>query len=308
MTETDYRNRINKLDSFFLWIASLSGVGFSIFISYLHLPILFYAPVFVLIAIGVGIGYLDGAVFNDSFTNRMRGWNYVLMGLAIYVPFACLNYSGLIFVNNPDTSFIQTGFLMIAGLMPVGLYLLSVRITTPKIYRSFGLKYGIVTSRILNRTTMASILVGFTLFLFSSAMSSMTDIVGLIFFGIIVLLFVWPVPTQEKRIRKLLPLEQFQDCIQLEQLEKKRVFSTSQAVLFTFTALLLISSQLPNGDLKSIMILASLLGFIASVVGVLVSLLYSDRGDMVRIKDTFERELDESEIETLNRNVNLANS
>ena len=93
MAENSNLTRINKLDSFFLWVASFSGVGFSIFIAYLKLPVLPYVPIFILIAISLGIGYLNGAVFCDSFTNRMRGWNYFLIGLAIYIPLASIKFS-----------------------------------------------------------------------------------------------------------------------------------------------------------------------------------------------------------------------
>jgi hypothetical protein len=308
VTEVDYRTRINKLDSFFLWVSSLSGIGFSIFISYFKLPILTYAPVFVLIAIGVGVGYLNGAVFKDSFTNRMRGWNYVLMGLAIYVPFACLSSMDSVSVNNPDYSYLFTIASMFTGLVPVVIYLISVKKLTPKVYQSFQLPYSIVTERILNRTTIASVLVGFTLFLFGSISGFMSNWLTLVFFAVLVLFLLWPVITQEKRVKKLLPLENFQDCVRLEKLEKKTFFNIFQVALMVFALLLLIWGQLPNGDIKVIVALVSVVGFIVSILGLLFGLLYSDRGDMVRIKDTLERNLSESEVQELNNNVNLANS
>ena len=307
MAQVNCSTRINKLDSFFLWVASLSGIGFSIFIAYLRLPILTYAPVFILIAIGVGIGYLNGAVFRDSFTNRLRGWNYVIMGLAIYIPFAFLNSIGLGFANPTDYSFWSTLASMLVALIPVSIYLLSIKKITPKVYQSFNLPYDIVTKRILNRTTVASVLVGFTLFIVGSARHFISDSLSLVIFVLIILFLSWPIITEEIRVKKLLPLENFQDCINLVKLENNRFYKIFQVLLFIFMIFLIVSGQLPNGDLKVVISIISLIGFSVSIFGLLFGLLYSDRGDMVRIKDTLERHLTESQLQELNKNVNLAN-
>jgi hypothetical protein len=200
----DYEKRINKLDSFFLWVASLSGVGFSIFIAYLKLPVLPYAPIFVIIALSLGIGYLNGAVFNDSFTNRMRGWNYFLTGLAIYVPLVSIKFSEPYFVaNNISYSNFEPVLSATAGIIFVVLYLIFTIKVTPLIYRNLGRQYGVVTKRILNRSTVASVILGFSLFILVLAIGLLSNWVTLTIFVVIFFLFISPLVTEERRIKKI---------------------------------------------------------------------------------------------------------
>jgi hypothetical protein len=309
MTTPDYQTRINKLDSFFLWIASLSGVGFSIFISFLQVPVLTYFPIFVLIAIGVAIGYLNGAVFQDSFANRMRGWSYLLIGLAIYVPFAGLKFSEIYLTQKfPGYTNWEPVFSTISGMVFVVAYFICVIKVTPRMYDSFGLGYGVVTKRILNRTAIASVILGFTLYIFVSAINFSSDLLTFAIFLILMLSFATPITVQERRVKKLLPLEKFQDCISIEILEKKIYYYTFIGLFFALSLLLLIVSKLPQSEFQGIVVLILLIFYITSILGVFFSLIFSDRGDMVRIKEKFERKLTATENDELNRVVNFVNS
>ena len=284
MSTPDYQTRINKLDSFFLWVASLSGLGFTIFISFLRVPVIPYLPIFVIIAVGLLIGYLNGAVFCDSFTNRMRGWNFVLVGLATF--------------ENPLSVIAELSFLVI--------YLIGMVKITSKVYSSFGLDYGVVTKRILNRTTISSVLLGIALFVFVSGLQF--DLITFILFMIVTVFLLSPITVQEKRIRKLSPLEKYQDCIHVEPLENKSVFNFFMAVMLALSLLLLVVNQLPRSNFQLYVILILAIGFIVSVFGLLFGILYSDKGDMVRIKDTLPRTLTEPETGELNTIVTSANS
>lgn len=309
MTTTDYQTRINKLDSFFLWVASLSGIGFSIFISFLHVPALTYFPIFVLIATAVAIGYLNGGVFHDSFANRMRGWSYLLIGLAIYVPFASLKFSET-YLNQKFSGYSNWEPVLsaISAMVVVVAYFICVIKVTPRIYESFGLLYGAVTKKILYRTAIASVILGFTLFIFVSAINLSSNMLTFAIFLVIMLLFASPIVMQERRVKKLLPLEKFQDCLNIEALEKKLYYYFFIALFFVLSLLLLLVSKLPQSEFQGIVILILIIFYFASVFGVYFSLVFSDRGDRVRKKETFERTLTETEIEELNRVVNFFNS
>jgi|WetSurMetagenome_2_1015567.scaffolds.fasta_scaffold94645_1 hypothetical protein len=309
MTETGYSTRINKFDSFFLWVASLSGVGFSIFITYLKLPLLTYFPIFLLIAIGLGIGYLNGAIFCDSFTNRIRGWSYVLIGLAIYVPLATIKFSeAYLSQKYPEYVNLEPILSTVAGIVFVVIYLICMIKVTPKIYESFGLRYGVVTKKILNRTTLASVISGFTLFIFVSAISLSSNLFTFGVFILLILFLAAPIFTQERRVKKLSLLERFQDCVNVETLEKKFLLNLFLILSAVLTLSLLIISQLSHSDFQVMGILILSISFIASILGLYFGLLYSDRGDLVKIKETLEAPLTENEIQELNRIVNLVNS
>ena len=309
MTEIGYSTRINKLDSFFLWVASLSGVGFSIFISFLRVPVLTYFPIFILIAIGVAIGYLNGAVFNDSFANRMRGWSYLLIGLAIYVPLASLKFSETYLTQKfLGYTNLEPIFSVIFVMAFVVAYLICVIKVTPRIYESFGLRYGVVTKRILYRTAIASVILGFTLFILVSAINLSYNLLTFAIFLILMLLFASPIAMQERRVKKLLPLEKFQDCINIEILEKKIYYYFFIVLFLALSLLLLIVSKLPQSEFQGIVILILVILYFVSIFGVYFGLIFSDRGDKVKIKETYERTLTETEIGEFNRVVNFINS
>ena len=307
MSTPDYPMRINKLDSFFLWVASLSGLGFTIFISFLRVPVDPYLPIFVIIAVGLFIGYLNGAVFCDSFTNRMRGWNFVLVGLAIYAPLAAIKFSeGYLTSRFPNYATFETPLSVIAELSFIIIYLIGMIKITPKVYISFGLDYGVVTKRILNRTTISSVLLGISLFIFVSGLQF--NLITFILFMIVTVFLLSPITIQEKRIKKLSPLEKYQDCIHVEPLENKSVFNFFMGVMVALSVLLLVVNQLPRNNFQLYVIQILALSIIVSVFGLLFGILYSDKGDMVRIKDTLPRTLTEPETEELNTIVTSANS
>ncbi len=305
---TDYQTRINKFDSFFLWVASFSGVGFSIFIAYLKLPVLPYIPIFILIAISLGIGYLNGAVFSDSFTNRIRGWNYFLTGSAIYIPLASIKFSETYMTAHyPGYSNFEPTLSATVGIIFVILYLIFTQKITPAVYASLGNQFGSVTKKILNRSTLASVILAFSLFMLIFTVELSTNLLTLAIFIIFILMFIAPIVTQEKRIKKLMPLEKYQDCVNIETLQKNFYFNVSSVLVAVLTLSLFIVSQLPHSNFQVLTLLAIVIVFIGSIIGLYLSLIHSDRGDLVTIKEAYERQLTQAEIEEMNRIVNSVN-
>ena len=310
MTEDNCINRINKLDSFFLWIASLVGVGFTIFIGYFKLPWVLYLPIFILIGYSIYIGYLQGAVFYDSFTNRIRGWNYLLIGLSIYIPLTAIKYS---------ESYFKSTFLLYPSLesilsISVGLgvlasyVIISKRIAAPSIYKSFGNPYGEVTKKIQNRTIQASFVLGFILYILVVALNPFSLNISLLLYIIFIGMLIVPLVSQERKISKLIPIEKYQQYLQIEPVEKKFYFNIFMAVISIITLAILTISQFPKSNLQIALTLFLFLIFVGCILGMYISMIYADRGDMIIKKETFENQPTKEEMEDLNKSVNNANS
>jgi hypothetical protein len=86
-----------------------------------------------------------------------------------------------------------------------------------------------------------------------------------------------------------MPLEKFQDCVSIKTLQKNFYFNISSILVAVITLSLLIVSQLAHNNFAVIVLLVLAIGFIGSIIGLYLSFLYSDRGDMVIINDEFEK-------------------
>jgi hypothetical protein len=269
-----------------------------------------YFPIFVLIGYAVYVGYIQGAVFSNSFSNRIRGWNYLLIGLAIYVPLIALKY---------NEQFLQSTFHIDQGLIQmlttytgVGISLAYVIISKTKvnayIYKSFNQPYGEVTKNIFNRTYMASFIFAFTLYIFALALSQASFDVYLGSNFAFLLILVFPMVLQEKRIKKLLLVEKLQAFVKVERLQKNLALNILIIILGIIVATLLVTIALPPGNWQLEIVIALLVLFGISIIGIYFALIYSDRGDMVIIKDTFEIQPTEQELKELNTIVPRVNS
>ena len=309
MAEEDCINRINKLDSFFLWIASLAGVGFTIFIGYFRLPVILYLPIVILIAYSIIVGYLQGAVFSDSFANRIRGWNYLLIGLSIYIPLTAIKYS---------ESYFSSTFLLYPSLesilsISVGLgvltsfVIISKRFPNPYLYKNFGKPYGEVTKKIHNRTVLASFVLGFILYVLLIALNTFALNISLLLYIIFIGLLIVPFMSEERKIRKLLPIEKYQKHLKIEPVEKKMYLNLFLAVFSIIALAIWTIEQFPRNTMTFVLTLALFLIFVGCILGMYIGMIYADRGDMVTKKDECENELSEIQLEELNRLVNLVN-
>lgn len=310
MTENDYIRRINKLDSFLLWIASLSGVGFSILIGIFKLPWIPYLPIFILIGYAIYVGYLQGAVFSESFSNRIRGWNYLLSGLAIYVPLVSIKF---------NEKFLQSTFGIDPAFVPslttyvaLAITVIYIIVTKTKlnaiVYKSFNQPYGNVTKNVFNRTYMASFILAFTLYVFAIALSQASfDIYLGLYFAFLLLLIV-PMALEERKIKKLLLVEKLQAFVQVERVQKNLALNIFIIIFGIVIASLLVTQEFPAGHFQPQITIVLLIIFAASILGLYFALIYSDRGDMVIIKDTFEVQPTEQEMEELENIVPIVNS
>jgi hypothetical protein len=208
----------------------------------------------------------------------------------------------------PSYSSFEPSLSALVGIIFVVLYLIFTARITPKVYENFGYQFGDVTKKILNRSTLASVILGFFLFILVSAIELSTNLLTLIIFIIFFLMFIYPIVTQERRIKKLMPLEKYQDCVNIETLQKNFYLNISLVFGAVFMLSLLIITLLPHSSFQVVILLVLLIGFVCSIIGVYLALIHSDRGDLVRIKETYERLLTETEIEELNRIVNLVNT
>jgi hypothetical protein len=82
----------------------------------------------------------------------------------------------------------------------------------------------------------------------------------------------------------------------------------SSVLIAVLTLSLLVVSQLPHSNFQFITLLVLVVGFIGSVIGLYLGIIHSDRGDLVTIKETYERPLTQMEIEEMNKIVNSVNS
>jgi hypothetical protein len=308
-TGKEDNTRLNKLDSFFLWVGSLSGVGFSILIAYFRLSWVPYVPIFILIGYAIGVGYLRGAVFSESFTERIRGWNYLLLGLSCYIPLIIFKFgSSFIEPYFPDYPNLAPSLTPIVVMLVVITYVVVSNKTSPAVYKSFDMSYGDVTKKIIYRTFVVSLFLGFALYNLALTFSQTKIDTSLLVYLIIILFLIIPLAAQEKRIQKLLPLERYQSYVEIETIEKNKLKNAFLIVLSFVNLSLLIILQFPSGGIQQILVLVFSIVFIVSIMGYFISLLLSDRGDMIKAKDTAANELPEQELTKFRELVTKANS
>ena len=218
--ETDHgsERRINKLDSFFLWFCSLSALGFTVFVGYLNVQLAPYLPIFILIAYSVALGYVDGAILSDSFTRRIRGWNYLFMGLAIYIPFAATEFGkSQIQVVFPDIPRVVMYFQLFFGsVLPISYFLFNRRIL-PKLYESFRIPKGDVTNVILRSSFFTSVYLACILYISALILQYAESTLSFkVLYILFIVLFLTPLIAEEIKIRHLLRLEKNQSFVKHE--------------------------------------------------------------------------------------------
>jgi len=301
--ETDIiQRRIDKLDSFFLWVSSLSFLGFSILVVYLKLPPVPYLPVFGMVAYSIAISYISGAILSDSFTERIRGWNYLFLSLSFYTPIAIMQFFEsqiqAVFYEFPNYKpFVQ---LIIGLVIPIIYIILNKRLATPRIYQSFKKTRGKVTNRIMGHTFFASIDLGGMLYILAFAVYEMkTDLVSLLLYILFLIAFTGSLYIEEKTIRTLLRLERYQDCIEIESVKNEDVRKVSLAFiasgLISFVVLWRFGVYLtPNSA-----ILLLLLSFGLSSFGLVFSMFFVFRGYEVRLNDKGKKGLSENQLKEI---------
>ena len=190
----------------------------------------------------------------------------------------------------------------------ISYVLVSQKRTNPTIYRSFGELYGEVTRKIFYRTLLQSLLLGSALYIIVLALSNLTIEFSSILYVVFILLLVVPIIEQEKRIGKLRLLKKFQSHVNVETLEKNLL----KYVTFAFFIVVAISLQiiqiLPHDQFQAILNLIFSFILILCALGFFFSILYSDRGDIVKLKDTAEAQLKAEDFNELRTNVNKVNS
>jgi hypothetical protein len=84
----DRKMRVGKLDSALLFLCSSFGLIFSFLQAYLGgiYALLYFLPVIILgWILPFFIGYIRGAIFQDSAVERSRGWIYLIVGTGLYL-------------------------------------------------------------------------------------------------------------------------------------------------------------------------------------------------------------------------------
>jgi hypothetical protein len=302
------KNRLNKLDSLLLWVGSLSGVGFSIFVSYLRITWAPYVPIFLLIGFALVIGYLKGAVFADSFTERIRGWNYLLLGLITYSLFI----SFYILINPFIESFLSGYSTLIQTIVVVtviAIYIfISVKKIIPWLYGNFDEPYCQITRRIIQRTIVASILLGTTLYVFAILLNQPKLDLSIIVYVITAFLLIIPIIREEKRVGKLLPLEKFYKYVEVEKVEKRNLEIPLLVALGITELLLVIVLWLPIDAMKNIILLLLIVLFFIFFIGYVVSLFLQDKGDLVKETEIAQSELSSDNLAELRQLIIKANT
>ena len=81
------KRRIDRLDSAFLFIISTFSLTFSILSYFLQrqLIIAYITILIPTIMISLKVGYIDGALLKDNFTERIRGWIYLFTTIFTYI-------------------------------------------------------------------------------------------------------------------------------------------------------------------------------------------------------------------------------
>jgi hypothetical protein len=122
------------------------------------------------------------------------------------------------------------------------------------------------------------------------------------------LISVLPIILQEQRIRKLLLVEKHQAFVRVERIEKNLALNIFLIIFGIIIATLLITQTFPSGTWQLEITLILLVLFGISIIGLYFVLVFSDRGDMVIIKDTFEVQPTEQERKDLEYIIPRVNS
>jgi hypothetical protein len=307
---TGIRERVGKLDSFFLWITSLVSLGFSLFIAYLKMPLAPYIPIFVLIGISISIGYIDGAIFSDSFTDRIRGWNYLLLGLSFYVPAAAVRFGEPYFKTfYTDYPKVSPYFEILLGLIiPIVYVLLNRRVAVPKVYRSFNIDTGEITNRILARTYSASICFGCLLYVLALALyETKMDNLSIALYVLFFILFIDLVISEEVKIRTLRKIEKFQQFVKIESIVDKKLYKISLALLAIGVVAFVILWSFSAFVTFYLLLLFFWLAFIFPILGLIILTLFVYRGERVQLNDESRIRLSETQLAELRSLINKIN-
>ncbi len=295
-----FRNRMDKLDSLFLMVASFTGAGFTVFVAYLHVPLVSYLPVFVLIAYSLAIGYVHGAIFNSSLTERIRGWTYFLFGLSIYIPTSVLKFGEPYFQSNyPGYSTIAPYLQTALGVaLPLAFFVVNYRWALPKLYQTFKVARGEVTKRILEKTYVNALCFGFALFILFFALNNPTTDYSSTLLNIAMFtLFLLPIVSEEAKTRSLLKLEKYQQCVRITRVGYKRRLKIAMSLLLTGFGAFVILWQ---GLTVFIPFLIALLFYavIAPILGLII-LLFHPGTETIKLDYGAKPELTSEEMNTL---------
>ncbi len=125
----DHRGRINKLDSALLFLASSLSIAFAL----LQIMVGGGEAFFIILpALAIGwflpfwIGYLYGAIINNSPLDRARGWIYLVLGIGLYGVIIIMNYlSGINFLFQTIFQVVFLGiYFLIMGRSLVPMWVL----------------------------------------------------------------------------------------------------------------------------------------------------------------------------------------
>jgi hypothetical protein len=312
----DSEIRIGKLDSFFLWVCSLSALGFTVFVGYLQAPIAPYLPIFILIACSIAFGYVDGAILSDSFTKRIRGWNYFLMGLAIYVPFAVTEFGkSQIRTFFPSIPNVVMYFQLFFGFILPICYILLNRRLTPRIYKNFKVTLGDVTKAILQSSFLTSLYLACILYVSALVLQYTESVIYIkLLYVLFIVLFLTQMITEEIKTRHLLRLEKNQHFIKRESLvtHKRLPQFAFGLILFGIVALIILleyTGHLPM-TLITFYFSAALfsLALISPIVGLVILMIVKPRKDRFTIKDGAASELSPDDLRQLNETIDKLNN
>ena len=228
-----FDRRIDKLDSLFLWVSSLSGIGFSVFVTYLKMPVGPYIPILALIAYSLVVGYVSGAISLDSFTERIRGWSYLTLGLSLYVPLAIMKIGESQLQDLLDSLKAVAYLRMVLGVaIPLTIAFLYNRFAIGRIYRSFEQPKEEVTNTILGRSTLTSFYLGCLLYISILALyNENINLLYMLLYSCFILIFLIPLIYEEKAMRGLLKLEKLQNYLKVEKKINRKRWKTSMALL-----------------------------------------------------------------------------
>lgn len=303
--------RIGKLDSLFLWISSFSGLGFSIFVVYFKTSPGQYMPVFLLIGYSIVFGYIRGTVFSDSFTERIRGWNYLILGLCIYVPSAIIRFGELhVQTLVPYFPRLVPYFQLSFGIAVPFIYVfLAMRYALPRIYKSFEISYGHVTSKILGRTFLASLCLGCLLYMFGVALYQMkTDFLSLLLYVLFGIVFIAPLISEETIIQTFLKLEKYQRFVGVESVVNEKLRKASLASIVFGIIAFVIQWEFSACLTLSLWILLFFLAFCLPIFGLIFLLFFVYEADRVMINENADKELSENQLNELTKLVSVMNN
>jgi len=282
VTEEEIKEkRIDKLDSLFLWVSSISAISLSVFTS-LKMSLISSLPVLILIGISVLIGYVDGAIFSKSFTRRIGGWNYLLLGLTFYIPIVVIQFGEYTF-----SLLLQT---ILGAVIPLIFILGSFYGIIPRIYENFQITLGIVTKQILKRNALASICFASILYLIAFAGQNLkNDLFSIALLISFFVVFIIPLVRLEREIRGLLQIEKYQDFVIIKKTSKRIVYIISLTLLIIgFIALGIV--QFFSSHL-SLQIAVALIVLVVefSVISITISLYFSGKDVFSLSKDAKDK-------------------